>query len=76
MAKKEKFKGMTRAEKVEELKPREKKYKNVKEHMEDLNERFQMAIREGADPLGYMTIKEIYEDIKFLNQFKTMDLEE
>lgn len=75
MKKKGKFAGKTRTEIVEMLKPDEKKYSNTAEHIIDLNQRLEMAIEEGADPLGYMTIKEIYEDIKFLSKLKNKKLE-
>lgn len=72
---KDKYKGKTRDEIVQELQKRPKKYKKVEDHIMDLNIRLNMAIEEGADPLGYMTIKEIAEDIKFLNSIKTKELE-
>ena len=73
------FKDKSRTEKLEELKPKEKKFlKNDKGEslkaeqiksklLENRNNRLQMTMEDGADPLNSMTIKEQMEDIKYIN---------
>jgi hypothetical protein len=74
-----KFKDKTRADKLIELEPKEKKFlKNDKGEslkaeqiksklLENRNIRLQMTVEEGADPLNSMTFKEQIEDIKYIN---------
>lgn len=74
-----KFKNKNRADKIKELEAKEKKFtKNDKGEeltaeeikarlLEDKNNRLQMTMEEGADPVGDMTIKAQIEDIKYIN---------
>lgn len=51
-----------------------KLYENAKELNMDLNLRLKIALRTGTDPLGQLSITQIYEDIQTVNKLKDMDL--
>lgn len=73
------FKEKTRADKLKELESAEKKFlkdekgnslkaEQIKSKLlENRNNRLQMTVEEGADPLNTMTFKEQIEDIKYIN---------
>ena len=52
------------------------KYKKVSELEMDLNERLKIALQNGYDPLGQLSITQIYEDIKTVNMLNALDIEE
>lgn len=58
----------TREEVVQELQPFEGKYKKKSHAVMDLNTRLKLALKDGMDPLGYMTIAELVKDIEIMNK--------
>lgn len=52
------------------------KYKKVGELQLDLNERLKMALQNGSDPLGILSITQIFEDIQTVEKLKGLDIEE
>jgi hypothetical protein len=73
------LKDKSRTDKIKELEAKEKKFlqdetgnslpaeKIKSKLLENRNNRLQMTVEEGADPLNSMTFKEQIEDIKYIN---------
>ncbi len=52
------------------------KYKKMEELSLDLNERLTIALQNGQDPLGQLSITQIVEDIETVNRLKGKDIAE
>lgn len=72
-----KTKEQKQQEKIDKLVSKQQfKYKKVDELNLDLNERLKIALQNGADPLGQLSITQIYEDIQTVNKLRGLDIEE
>ena len=52
------------------------KYKKVDDLQLDLNERLKIALQNGNDPLGLLSITQIVQDIETVNKLKGLDIDE
>ena len=52
------------------------KYKKNDDLKMDLNNRLRIALQNGADPLGVLSITQIYQDIETVNKLRGINIEE
>lgn len=72
-----KTKEQKQQEKIDKmLEKKQFKYAKVEEFQMDLNERLRIALQNGYDPLGQLSITQIYEDIQTVNKLKGLNLTE
>lgn len=72
-----KTKEQKQSEKITKLQEKKAfKYNKVEELGLDLNERLKIALQTGSDPLGVLSITQIYQDIETVNKLKNMNIKE
>lgn len=72
-----KTKEQKQQEKIDKLKEvKQLKYKKVDDLKMGLNERLKIALQNGVDPLGQLSITQIYQDIETVNKLNGFDIEE
>lgn len=75
MAKKAKEKKQQ--EKIDKMMSKKQfKYSKIEELQMDLNERLRISLQNGVDPLGQLSITQIFEDIQTVNKLKGINIEE
>jgi hypothetical protein len=52
------------------------KYKKASDLMIDLNTRLKIALQDGRDPLGELSITQIVQDIETVDRLKGLNIEE
>lgn len=73
----DKMKEQKQKEKIDKLILKKQfKYKNVDELQIDLNERLKIALQNGRDPLGELSITQIHQDIEIVNKLSSLNIEE
>lgn len=71
-----KTKEQKQKEKIDKLMKKEQfKYKKTDELILDLNDRLRISLQTGADPLGVLSITQIYQDIETVNKLKNLNIE-
>lgn len=72
-----KTKEQKQQEKIDKMMLKQQfKYKKISDLQMDLNERLKIALQNGVDPLGQLSITQIYEDIQTVNKLKGLDIQE
>ena len=73
----DKTKEEKRIEDMARLKDKKEfKYKKIVDLQMDLNTRLKIALQDGQDPLGLLSITQIVEDIETVNRLKGLNIEE
>lgn len=72
-----KTKEQKQQEKIDKMKSKQQfKYKKVDDLQLDLNERLRIALQNGYDPLGQLSITQIVQDIETVNKLRGVDIQE
>lgn len=72
-----KTKEQKQAEKISKLQEKKQfKYLKVQDLQMDLNDRLTISLQTGQDPLGLLSITQIYQDIETVNRLIGKNIEE